>query len=604
MKVVVPLDSETFCCFVNVCDSYSEAELRRTAPPMMRSKLQNVTSRVEYRVEKRTGERCRENRFLENVEESRSENNGLDDALVSDSAQIVRFSILNRFDFFCALLLQRKKVMAAFRRYGLLLKGEMFGMIYSSMPLLKRVVSDLDKATWSDFVVNELEEGPLSWINKRKMTQITKQIMNAFGFDWNTQDFFFVVCDNEQLEIEKWEKYGQVFADYATALHELGLNPLDLYHMPELVNCYNRDTGEDDPATLETFHQMVQMKETLTLSKEGISRLSQVFKGTFHDSIFPDESHCVFSMMKFMSYFRYFIRALIPMARVVSSFEMDKEMFPAVIQSFTLKYIPSFTSDHNAIETLGDAVLGLVVRQLIIKAAFNDKNYFINRGVNMTVSNQLFATIAASCKFEECVIGPLDVEKVTADCFEALAGSVFLEYGFEHLHKFFVERMFVIDEKTLAVKRITKYVEMMKLDVQVKIEPGNPATAPDAAKELMGDMNCPPEGSFVSKSEMHTKCKMIGTSMLKATLAFVIYNTKPSYLAKLHEFMKGKNAANDCIAQKLGFQTIKALKAFLGGLVLVNDFDRVFEMTQARVAPAFDIFPRRRRRRRHSHTEE
>ena len=494
--------------------------------------------------------------------------------------------------------------MAAFRGYALSLKGEVFGVIYSAFPLLKRVVSQLDMVTWSDFAVKELGEMQLSWINRRKMGQMTKQMMEGFGFAWDTQEFLVVVSENEQAEVEKCAEFAKILCDYVAALNELGMNPMELYRMPDKVNCYDREAGEDDPETLAVFHDMVAMREAFVLSGDDAERLARVFKGTYEKSVFPSESHCVFSMIKFLSYFRYLIKALVPMARVLNAFGMRKEMFPLVIQSFTLKYIPSFSTDHNAVETLGDAMLGLIARQMILKGSVNDKNYFLNRGVNLTVSNQLFATIAASSRFEECVIGPLDIDKVTADCFEGLAGCVFLEYGFDEVHKFFVERMFSIDEKVLAVKRITKYVEIMKLDVQVKIEPGDQATVPEGAKALLGSMNCPPDGTFVSKSDMQTKCKMIGTSVLKATLAYVIYNRKPEYLAKLHDLMKGKSAENEAAAQKLGFPTIKALKAFLGGLLMVNDFDRVFEMTQAYVAPAFHIFPHRRRRHRHSHTDE
>lgn len=218
----------------------------------------------------------------------------------------------------------------------------------------------------------------------------------------------------------------------------------------------------------------------------------------------------------------------------------------------------------------------------------------------MTVSNEVFGGIAATYGFERCVIGPMDVEKVTADCFEALSGDVFLRRGFNGLNDFFVKMTFAISERVLAVRRIKRDVEMMRLGMKHEVPDPGETEIPEYATQFVGKMKRPPSDTFVPGSDCHIKYKMVGAALLKASIVLAVFSRMKDSkdLEMVHSAAKKDNV--DVVAQRLGFPMGKVMKVFLGGLVLVNDVHEVLDMVQGLIIPAFRLYPERRRRRHRS----
>jgi len=91
---------------------------------------------------------------------------------------------------------------------------------------------------------------------------------------------------------------------------------------------------------------------------------------------------------------------------------------------------------------------------------------------------------------------------------------------------------------------------------------------------------------------------MIGAAFLKAAIAIVVYRNMKSVDDFMLVDQKAKNENVDAVAKRIEFPNERTLKVFLGGLLLVNSFDEVFAMAEAKLVPEFDLFRRKRRRHR------
>jgi hypothetical protein len=246
-------------------------------------------------------------------------------------------------------------------------------------------------------------------------------------------------------------------------------------------------------------------------------------------------------------------------------------------------------------------MLALLVTHDVVKALIDQPIHYINHRVNLTVSNHLFNAIGAHFGFPDCIIGPIDEEKVPADCFEALAGLMYVKSGFQGLRSFWQRLIFALDDKYIEGRKIVKSVEVMKLGLDGRtIRDAPDAPMPGFVRAIIGGLKHPPEGTFTHGSELQQKCKMVGAVFLKAALAATVFRG----MRKTDDFMmvdqKAKKENVNQVATQIGFPNGRQLKVFLGGIALVNTFEDVMALIERVVIPPFELFPRRRRR----HTRE
>lgn len=500
--------------------------------------------------------------------------------------------------------------MNEFHSYSVSLNGNHFALMISKLPLLHRPLKPIDSLTWGSFSFFENEKLVLPWVQKRKITQMTQKIMNAVGIKFTSIDIFIIPSNTHDLNIDQAQSETSFIEQYLQALASNSIDALSIYAMPEHPNQYTEETTN-------TYQNLINLIEiSQNKSKECITQLKTLCDSKFdkyefsEDSIYPNTANFGVSIayMKFLSYFRMILSKISSLQSLHSQLSLELDMFPYLIESFTLEFIPSFTHHHNSAEKLGDTALSLCIVSDLVRALISHPTHFLNHRYNLAISNNLFNAIGRHYSFSECIVGPIDEEKVPADCFEAISGHVFAKSGYDALHNFWKQSMFGIDEQFLQENRVVKTFEVMKLGVDINSIDMTPSDSiPQYAEKYIGSLVPPPKDTFVKKSDFQTKCKMIGASFLKCSLALCVFRRfKTSEDIKIIE----QRACNDYVNQvapNLGFPDGRMFKVFLGGMFLSNSFDSLFELMEKEFIPSFDLFPhhhRHHRHRRHHHNSD
>ncbi|OHS99305.1 hypothetical protein TRFO_34277 [Tritrichomonas foetus] len=497
--------------------------------------------------------------------------------------------------------------MTHYNRYSIFLDESICGLMYSILPLLHDPIRESDKATWGHFSIRPNGEENLGWVQKKKMLQITNKILSSLNPEFKdnkSQDIFFIPASNENLNLEFATTHSEILYSFATAFLNSGINLSDIYKMPENPNLFVlNDPNHHSNETYTALHDLIMLKENIP-ENLNIDKLfpNNEFQFT-NDSIFPVNHN--FGLLKFIIYFRSIIFRIGNLSNLLRNLSLNESIFPFLIEAFTVEFIPSFTHNHNSFEKLGDAILSLCVIIDIIKALPDQPLYYINHKYGKSISNSIFNVIGAQFNFEKCVIGPIDEEKVPADCFEALSGVIFYLNGFQSITEFWKQRIFDIDDNYLNANQLTKTVNSIKLCLNNEITNIKPSqNMPNYAKNyVINGLNPPALDAFTQGTEIQQKCKMIGSAFLKSSFArYVFSRMKNDEDILLIERKMKKESLNE-IAQQIGFPSSRQLKIFIGGMFLTNDYDSIEKIVVEHFIPVFNLFPRRRRRHRHR-TEE
>ena len=495
--------------------------------------------------------------------------------------------------------------MNQFFHYSLSFDGKIFAAFFSTFPALYEDIRNIDKLTWSKFDVSFVGKTTIGWVQKKKMSQITSNILSSFCSDFKQQDFFLIPSKKQEIDIDFASNEANFLINFAQKMKENSINLLEIYKMPEHPNEFVADgQNHHSQQTYDDFSNLCLLKEVpqsinlnTVFSKEGY-QFDQ-------ESVFPIHPEHDFSLLKFISYFRYLIFRIPNLLQLLKSFSLDNSYFPFLVEAFTLEFIPSFSHHHNTYEKLGDAILGLCIVTDVIKALPDQPLYYINHKYNKSISNSLFNAIGAQYHFDKCVIGPIDEEKVPADCFEALAGVLFYNKGYSEINSFWQQRIFDIDDSFLNANQLTKTIKSMRLNLRNAVTDIKPSTnIPPYAQQFVGNLNFPAHDAFTNKTEIQQKCKMIGASFLKAIVALCVFTKRRKDEDMLIIEQKVKKNSLEEISQKIGFPNARQLKIFIGGLFLTNDYEQVKNLIIEQFIPYFELLPRRRRHHRRHQTEE
>lgn len=511
--------------------------------------------------------------------------------------------------------------MLNFHQYILSLNDEQhtpFGLLISPLPILHDSVREIDTITWGKFFFKYNGSVSLSWIEKRKLQQITSKLMNSLSQTFQFKDIFLVPAQNENINIDFATSETDFLISFITTILNSSINLLEIYKMPEHPN----EFVQDDPNhhSQETYTDV----RNLALLKENENifnsiDLNKLFKGKFNfnpNSIFPIncEPH-TFNLIKFISYFRYFLKSLPNLINLSKKFSFSDSFFPYLIESFTVEFIPSPTHHHNSLEKLGDTILSLCVCNDVIKVLPDQPLYYINHKYNKSISNGLFNTIGSQNNFQDCVIGPIDEEKVPADCFEAISGAIFSVNGYQKLSDFWKQRIFDIDESFQVKNQLTKTIKSMQLNLRNNITDVQPTkNMPPYASQLIQiynsshedqpALNAPAQDAFTQGSEMQQKCKMIGSAFIKSAIAKNVFSRMKKDEDILIIEQKSKKESVEEVAKKIGFPSSRQIKVFIGGVFLTNNYADVEKIVDEQIIPHFELFPRRRRRHHHHRSQE
>lgn len=491
----------------------------------------------------------------------------------------------------------------------------LFGLLFSPLPILYDPLREIDKISWSNFFFKYNGVVSLPWVQKRKLQQITSKLLSSISSDFQSKEFFLIPAKSNSIDIEFATSETDALISYVSKLSDSSINLLEIYKMPEHPNEFVE--GDPNHHSQETYTDV----RNLSLLKENITSevdLNQLFENKYKfnpDSIFPiDTTTNSFTLLKFISYFRYFLKSLPNLYKLSKQFSFNDSFFPYLIESFTVEFIPSSTHHHNSLEKLGDTVLSLCIVSDIIKALPGQPLYYINHKYNKSISNDFFNAISSQNNFQNCIIGPIDEEKVPADCFEAISGAIFTVNGYKSISNFWKERVFDIDDSFIEKNQLKKTINSMRLNLKNSITDVQPTKSmPPYAKQLFdsymnsnenNDLIMPAQDAFTQGSEMQQKCKMIGAAFLKMMIAKNVFSRMKKDDDLLIIEMKSKKASVEEVAQKIGFPSSRQIKIFIGGLFLTNSFDDVEKIFNSQLTPQFELFPRRRRRHHHLHSQQ
>lgn len=492
-----------------------------------------------------------------------------------------------------------------------------FGLLFSPLPILYNPLREIDVNSWGNFFFKDCGIVSLPWVQKHKLQQITSKLLGSISSDFQFKDIFLIPAKNDTIDLEFATTESDILISFITTLSNSSINLLEIYKMPEHPN----EFVEDDPnhhskETYEDVRNLALLKENINIFNSV--DLNDLFSDNYQfntDSIFPINSNTnSFTLLKFISYFRYFLKSLPNLINLSKQFSFDNSFFPYLVESFTIEFIPSPTHHHNSLEKLGDTILSLCVVTDVIKALPGQPLYYINHKYNKSISNSLFNTIGSQNNFQSCVIGPIDEEKVPADCFEAISGAIFHIKGYDAISSFWKQRIFDIDDSFLEKNQLKKTINSMKLNLSNSITNAQPTkNMPPYAKELFENyknlseinngFNAPAQDAFTQGSEMQQKCKMIGAAFLKMCIAKNVFSRMKKDEDLLIIEQKSKKASVEEVAQKIGFPSSRQIKIFIGGIFLTNGFDDVEKMVNQQLIPQFELFPRRRRRHHHVHSQ-
>lgn len=495
--------------------------------------------------------------------------------------------------------------------------NETFGCLMSPVPLLHNIEREIDKSTWGPFSITFEKEASLSWVEQKKLQQITTKLINSISAELQFKDLYLFPIhltkpNTFSIDVNFIQSETDFLINFINTLKTLSINLLDIYTFPEHPNEFVQDdVHHHSEQTYKDFQNLMLLKEYFPPND-----YSSLFKGEFtfsNDSIFPltgTNTPHNFSLLKFICFFQHFLFKIPHLMNLLKKFSIEFEYFPYFIESFTVEFIPSFTHHHNSLEKLGDTILNLCIVSDVIRSLPDQPLYYINHKYNKSISNGLFNTIGFQNGFQNCIIGPIDEDKVPADCFEALCGSIFRLFGYEKLVAFWRQRIFDIDDGFIEKNQLSKTIQAMKLNLRneiTDIEPSN--TMPPFATNFLEtyvkskdqsdfSLHYAAKDAFTQGTEIQQKCKMIGAAFIKAMISKNIFSkmTKDDDLLLIE--VKAKKDSVQDVARKIGFPSSRQLKIFIGGLFLTNGYDAVEDLIQEVIIPHFDLLPRRRRRHR------
>ena len=487
-----------------------------------------------------------------------------------------------------------------------------FGVLISPLPILYDPPREIDMVSWSNFFFKYSGTITLPWVQKRKLQQITTKLLSSLSSEFQLKDIFLIPAQNDSYDIDFALSETDVLISFISELTKLKIN------MPEHPNEFVLDDpNHHSQETYTDARNLALLKENENIF--NTVDLNKLFKGQYifsSNSIFPTNYNTnSFTLLKFISYFRYFLRSLPNLINLCQKFSFDNSFFPYLIESFTIEFIPSPTHHHNSFEKLGDTVLSLCIVTDIIKALPGQPLYYINHKYNKSISNDLFNTIGNQNNFQDCIIGPLDDQKIPADCFEAISGALYSLNGYQSISDFWKQRIYDIDDTFLEKNQLKKTINSIQLSLKNSITNCQPTkNMPPYAMQLFESsqkveiseeitLNAPAQDSFTQGSEMQQKCKMIGAAFLKMSIAKFVFDRMKKDDDLLIIERKAKKESVEEVAQKIGFPSSRQVKVFIGGLFLTNGFEVVQKVVDEKIIPLFELMPKRRRRHHHHRSE-
>lgn len=462
------------------------------------------------------------------------------------------------------------------KAYSLSYDSVQFGIIQLSLPILSTPVRKMDKLSWGHFSFEEISVQITGWTAKKKLKQATEILLSSFNIE-NPEDFYLVVA-NSAIDPTKALESASACKKYCETAVSMGVDLREVYPYPDKPN-------SDSSETIEQFHMLLSMRENCP--EIDFSQLSSIIPSS-SELLFPvDENIPEIRMMSFMAYFISFLSSLKNIKTLHSRLELPAQLFPGLIEAFTLPYTPSPTRNHNPHEKVGDAALGLLVTATLITDMIQHPTRYLNNRVNRAVSNELFSAIAIEWKFSGCLIGRNDEEKVYADCFEAIAGQIYLSQKFDGLRSFWKRGLHCLSNEYLRQKELVKPVEVMKLGFTVNLQQIKPAsTVPPVIAEALKGLVLPPQEVFDEDNDFKLKCKMVGAGFIKEVVVTDIASWMKSTDDMKLASAKLSRDSVDKAASTLGVGLGKDLKSVIGGLYLHNGFDATREFVVLHVLPS------------------
>ncbi len=130
-------------------------------------------------------------------------------------------------------------------------------------------------------------------------------------------------------------------------------------------------------------------------------------------------------------------------------------------------------SSNERLEFLGDAVLGLIVCELLYRKFPDYLEGELTRIKSVVVSRQTCAKISQRLGFEECLIlgkgmgmqGPTP-PSLLADVFESLIGAMYLDGGIEAARRFIVEHLEAEIEETVEGHGFVNHKSLLQQNAQ------------------------------------------------------------------------------------------------------------------------------------------
>ena len=488
--------------------------------------------------------------------------------------------------------------MGKFYIYSLKLKQNVFGLIFSHYPLLHQPSTEEDQETWGQFFIEFLEENELSFVQTKRLSEITNELGEAVRIKF-PKDFLLIPCYKRATDNEFAKSEIGFIKEFLNILYSADIDFKEIYKYPSKPNMHIQEVFSTS-YQLKMLTETIDPKFTPEIKKQLLDVTSRFYPTCLihmkeNTSIFPvfydndlfESFSPAIGILQFCSYFRSFLSALDHIIQLFSKLRLDVSFFPYLLQSFSLEFIPSFVRNHNFTERIGDAVLDVVVTHSMVSALISKQNYFLNKQIKIAVSNKLFGIIGEQLDFTSCFIGPYDIEKLPGDCFEAIAGSLFNVYSYEKVCDFWREMLFIIPQEKAQELDVLKAVEAMKVGIKsdsIEVIPDN--DSPDNILNLIGKLVPPPKDD---DGKLQIKCKLIGTAFIKLSIVLtVIRKLKLASDTSLIPHHSSKESLNK-VAEKLGLKNSKFLRVLVGGLMLTNGFEPTMRFMQTKVIPLFEI---------------
>lgn len=476
--------------------------------------------------------------------------------------------------------------------YNLSLDQLDFGILLSTMPVLRESVRNGDKETWGRFKISHKGEINISWVQRREIMRIS-EIFSSLIFTKAPEGLLFIPSCNGEIDYEFLKSEKEFCYRFISIYKEYQFDFENIYAFPENPNT-------NSPETVQSYKELISLKENgKKLSNDAQLRIIELCESFFPSRKFaflkdsalpsisfngnPEFSPSIY-LIKFISYFKYFFKAIPAIITIMNSFGIDSHYMPSILESFTLERIPSLVANHNILERIGDSVIDIVVSSSVVRAMIESPNLYINQQIRIIVSNRFFKIIGHQYQFEKALIGPEDQDKVVGDCLESLIGFVFLNFGYEYVCDFWKKMLFTLPITVIQELGLTKAIESLKLGVESKTFNMEPAKqVPKEFSILCNNLIMPPERTFSNNDEFSIKCKLIGTSVYKHCV--VIKTIQQMIDKKNLELIKTytSKTSMDQVAINAGLSGSKKMREFLGGLFLQNGYLQTMDFLQSQI---------------------